>query len=197
MSFPSRKIAEQEIELGEKLAPGKWGDHSRNVARFCEKVAELSGMDKDKAYVLGLMHDIGRRSGARGQKHIYDGYVYAKEKGWDDVAKISLTHSYAGHDADSGVSLYNGDFNDWLFIKEYIKNVQFDDYDKLVFLGDSMADATGICTIEKRQMDIALRYGYVSEMVEKWHKIFETKAYFEKKCGQSVYEIFPEIRNNI
>lgn len=197
MSLPSRQEAEKELELGGQLNPGQWIDHSRNVARACEIIAAAAGIDAGKAYVLGLLHDIGRRIGRCGQKHIYAGYTYCLKKGWDEAAKISLTHSYLFNDAEIGGSEYDGPAEEWDFVKEYMRKVQFDDYDRLVQLGDAIGDATGFCFIEKRLVDVALRYGVLPRMLEKWQKLFEIKAYFDNKCGQSVYNLLPGIRDNI
>lgn len=52
-------------------------------------------MDSEKAYVVGLLHDIGRRVGIVNiPKHVYEGYMYCMEKGWDEAARICMTHSY-------------------------------------------------------------------------------------------------------
>ncbi len=197
MSLPNRQEAEKELALGEQLNPGQWVDHSRNVARACEIIAAAAGLDAEKAYVLGLLHDIGRRIGRCGQKHVYAGYAYCMEKGWFEAAKISLTHSYLFNDAEIGGAQYDGPDEEWAFVKEYLQKVQFDEYDRLVQLGDALADADGFCFIEKRLVDVTLRYGILPHMVEKWQKFFEIKAWFDNKCGQSIYNLLPGIRNNI
>ena len=197
MSLPDRAAAERELELGNSLNPGAWTEHSRNVARACEIIAAAAGLDAEKAYILGLLHDIGRRIGRCGQKHIYAGYVYCLDRGWDEAAKISMTHSYLFNDAEIGGAIYDGSDDEWEFVKEYMRKVQFDDYDRLVQLGDAIADAEGFCFAEKRLVDVALRYGVLPRMIDKWKKLFEIKAYFDNKCGQSVYNLLPGIRDNI
>lgn len=65
-----------------------------NSSTLCRKIASACGdMDVEKAYILGLLHDIGRKFGVRHLGHVYDGYVYMKSLGYDEVAKICLTHS--------------------------------------------------------------------------------------------------------
>lgn len=65
------------------------GIAARNIA---QKVPEL---DENKAYIVGMLHDIGRRVGIVNiPKHVYEGYKYCIEKGWDEVARICMTHSY-------------------------------------------------------------------------------------------------------
>jgi HD superfamily phosphohydrolase YqeK len=51
--------------LEQSCNPGPWGNHSRTAAHCAEKIAKYSGMDSEKAYVLGLLHDIGRKFGKR------------------------------------------------------------------------------------------------------------------------------------
>lgn len=197
MSRPSRHEAEQELELAGRLNPGQWIDHSRYVAAACEKIASAAGMDADKAYVYGLLHDIGRRIGRCGEKHTYAGYVYALEKGWDEIARISLTHSHLFHDAELGTAAYDGTAEEWAVIKDFVAAVEYDEYDRLVQLGDALGSAQGFCIIEKRLVDVALRYGEMPKMIDKWRKFFEIKAYFDQKCGQSIYNLLPGIRDNI
>lgn len=197
MAYPSRSEAEKELELGNSLNPGVWTDHSRFVAKACEFIAKAAGMDANKAYIFGLLHDIGRRIGRCGQKHIYAGYVYCMEKGWDEVAKISMTHSYFFNDAQIGGSEYDGPDQEWQFVKDYIQKTPFDDYDRLVQLCDSLADSRGFCIAEKGLVDVTLRYGILPHMVEKWKKLFEVKAYFDEKCGQNIYNLLPGIEKNL
>lgn len=52
---------------------------------------ELCG---NTAFVLGMLHDIGRRVGKTDMRHALDGYYFALEKGYDMLAKICLTHSF-------------------------------------------------------------------------------------------------------
>ena len=54
-------------------------------------------MDAEKAYVLGLLHDIGRKFGVRHLGHVSDGYRFMMSLGYDEAAKICLTHSFNNH----------------------------------------------------------------------------------------------------
>ena len=63
--YPDRKTAEALLAEAEPHNPGPWGDHSRIAAHCAEAIARACGLDADKAYVLGLLHDIGRRYGKR------------------------------------------------------------------------------------------------------------------------------------
>ena len=86
--WPERAEAEQLVREAEAIYPGPWGDHSRVVARCAEAIAAACGMDAEKAYALGLLHDIGRRFGHGHLAHVYDGYAYMRSLGYEDAARI-------------------------------------------------------------------------------------------------------------
>lgn len=72
--YPGRERAKELLAEAEERNPGPWGNHSRTVAHCAEKIALACGdMDSEKAYVLGLLHDIGRRFGVRHLGHVSDG----------------------------------------------------------------------------------------------------------------------------
>lgn len=59
--LPSIEKAIEELEIAGELNPGPWTKHSENVGIAARNIAEkVSGMDADKAYIVGLLHDIGR-----------------------------------------------------------------------------------------------------------------------------------------
>lgn len=63
--------AEKQLEIGVKLTPGAWGQHSISVGTNARLIAEsVLGMDSDIVYIMGLMHYIGRRAGIKGILHI-------------------------------------------------------------------------------------------------------------------------------
>ena len=71
-----------------------WVQHSRNVGIAARNIAgRVSGLDPDKAYTLGLLHDIGRRVGVVGVvRHVWEGYRYCMENWWDEVARVCICH---------------------------------------------------------------------------------------------------------
>lgn len=79
--YPSKDIAQKELELAGQMNPGPWTKHSLHVAEAAEQIArKCEGMDSEKTYVCGLLHDIGRRTGVAAVRHIIDGYDYAIEQ---------------------------------------------------------------------------------------------------------------------
>jgi hypothetical protein len=196
MGYPDRETAEKALDEGARLNPGPWVDHSRNVARACRYIGERCGMDADKAYVLGLLHDIGRSAGRYHMRHALDGYRYCMEKGWADAAKICMTHSYKIQDVDAEIGNRDVTPEEYAFMKEYIGSVTYDDYDKLVQLCDALALASGFCLLEKRLLDVTRRYGVSPYTVKRWDVTFELKGYFEERMGCSVYDVLPGVREN-
>lgn len=68
-----RQTAEKLIAEAKELNDGVWISHSYNVARLAEKIAEKAGIDSEKAYIFGLLHDIGRRNGIMQARHAIEG----------------------------------------------------------------------------------------------------------------------------
>ena len=101
--LPTREKAEAEA-----CNPGPWGNHSRAAAHCAERIArECGDLDSGKAYIVGLLHDIGRKFGVRHLGHVSDGYSYMMSLGYDEAAKICLTHSFDDQTTDA----YIGNFD--------------------------------------------------------------------------------------
>lgn len=67
-----RNTALAALAEAEERNPGAWGDHSRDTAEAAECIAaRCPGMDREKAYVCGLLHDIGRREGVFALRHLF------------------------------------------------------------------------------------------------------------------------------
>jgi len=106
--YPTRTVAQDLLAEAEERNPGPWGNHSRTVAHCAEKIAlACDDMDSEKAYVLGLLHDIGRRFGVRHLGHVSDGYSYMRELGYEDVARICLTHSFHNQSTDEYIGKFD------------------------------------------------------------------------------------------
>lgn len=168
-----------------------------NTGLACEYIAEkCQDLDHDKAYVLGLMHDIGRRVGVVSISHILSGYRYCMDKGWEDAAKVCMTHSYMIQNSETDIGNWDMSEEDHHFIKQYIDSVTYDDYDRLLQLCDSLALDTGFCLLEKRLVDVTRRYGIKDFSVDRWNAVFGIKEYFEEKIGCSIYDLLPGIKEN-
>ena len=106
--IPNREEAELILREAENCNPGPWGNHSR-VAAHCAKeiAARCEGMDPDKAYILGLLHDIGRKFGTRHLGHVADGYTYMMSLGYDEAARVCLTHSFHDQTTDGYIGKFD------------------------------------------------------------------------------------------
>ena len=195
--FPDRDDALNELSIAGQMNPGPWTEHSFNVAEAAKIIARHSGLDAEKAFVCGLLHDIGRRTGIAQTRHIIDGYDYAMSKGWDEVARICLTHSFPIKDIEADIAKKDITDEQYNFIKNFLENIEYDDYDKLIILCDALATADSICILEKRFVDVSRRYGIYPCTLDRWNKTYEYKEYFEKKIGDSIYKILPDIEECI
>ncbi len=190
--IPTISQAEVELHLAGELNPGPWVRHSVNVGIAARLIAEkIDGMDADKAYVLGLLHDIGRRVGVVNiPKHVLAGHDYACQHQWDEVAKICMTHSYILMEQDIDDASASPEEQ---VIRPYLAACQPDCYDLLIQLCDSIATDYGFVILEKRFIDVARRYGVWPTTIERWNRTFAIKEEFEALMGCSIYDVLPDI----
>ena len=138
--LPTRETAEKLLLDAEKGNPGPWGDHSRTAAHCAEKIAQAcDGLDADKAYILGLLHDIGRKFGVRHLGHVSDGYTYMMSLGYDEVARICITHSFNNQTLNEYIGNIDTSAAETALIEAELQSVHFNEYDKLIQLCDALA----------------------------------------------------------
>ena len=191
------RIAETELEKAGRSNPGPWTEHCHYAAMACRNIAErCEGMSADQAYILGLLHDIGRYGGVYAAKHLIKGYHYFMERGWEKAAQICITHEFMIQDINKSSGPMDVTEEEYRFMEQLIRSASYDDYDRLVQLCDTLALPTGFCLLEKRFVDVALRYGIYPATLDRWKKILEIKEMFEKKTGCSVYELLPGVAEN-
>ena len=194
---PSRCMAEYLLSQGVAKNPGPWREHSLAVARAAEKIAlavnQKCGQQKlnpDHAYIYGLLHDIGRQEGYTYIAHVYDGYHFLKSLGYENAARICLTHSFNLQTTEDYIGKIDISPAQMEEIKSLLASVKYDDYDRLIQLLDSCCGADGTLDLEKRMGDVKARYGYYPQ--GKWNKNFELKKYFEELAGRPLYDIIRE-----
>lgn len=186
--IPTRTEAQRLLTEAESCNPGQWGDHSRVAAHCAEKIAAAcDGMDAEKAYVLGLLHDIGRKFGVSHMKHIWDGYTYMMSLGYEEVAKICLTHSFSIQNIHDYIGRFDIEDDKVRELEQALAATEYDDYDRLIQLCDSLAGSEGVLDIEERMNDAKRRYGSYPQ--EKWDANLRLKTYFEKRTGRDIYEV--------
>lgn len=191
------KTAENALSEAEKSNPGAWVAHSRYVASACRNIAKkCDNLSADTAYIFGILHDIGRYAGISSEKHLIDGYRYCKARGWDKAAQICISHAFMIQDINTSIGKFDISEKDYNFMRDFIKNAEYDDYDYLVQLCDALALPSGFCLLEKRFVNVAIRYGIHSATIDRWKKTLEIKTYFESKISCSVYELLPNVIEN-
>lgn len=184
--YPTRQEAEELLAEAGKCNPGPWEEHSRVTARCAERIARVCpGMDAEKAYIVGLLHDIGRKFGARHLGHVYDGWRYMLELGYDEAARICLSHSFNEGKLEDYIGKFDITEEETEEIRRALSETEFDEYDSLIQLCDSLASAEGVVDMRERMEDIKRRYGRYPQ--SKWDRNMELKAYFEEKSGTDIY----------
>ncbi|MCI8543178.1 MAG: HD domain-containing protein [Lachnospiraceae bacterium] len=186
--MPTREKAEELLAEAEKCNPGPWGDHSRVAAHCAETIArECGNLDPDKAYILGLLHDIGRKFGVRHLGHVSDGYSYMMSLGYEEAARICLTHSFNSQTLDDYIGKFDTTPEELKLIQDTLKAAVMDEYDMLIQLCDSIAGAEGVLDIEERMSDVKRRYGSYPQ--QKWDNNIKLKEHFEEKMGRDIYTV--------
>ena len=195
--LPTLYEAKIFLEEAGRLNPGPWISHSRYVAEAARLIAtETEGLKSEVAYILGLLHDVGRREGVTDMHHIISGYNFLKGKGFDTAARICITHPFLVKEIECYSGKWDCSKSEIGFIKDYLRNIEFNEYDKLIQFCDAIAIPSGFCLVEKRMIDVALRYGINDLIIDKWKSTMEIKQYFESKIGKSIYTLLPGVIEN-
>lgn len=189
--------AKEELRIAVQNNPGPWQQHSESAAENARRIAEkVPGMDPEKAFVMGLLHDIGRRVGVTGMRHLIDGYDYMMSLGEPELARISITHSFAAKNVEYFEGKHDCTPEQKAFIKDFLEGLEYDDYDKLIQLCDAISLPEGACIAEKRFVDVALRHGMQAYTIKRWRAYLELKKYFDALCGCDIYTLLPNVLEN-
>ena len=189
--------AREELRLAAQMNPGKWEQHSLITGENARRIAEkVPGMDSEKACVLGILHDIGRRNGITGMRHVIEGYDYMMSLAEPEIATVCLTHSFASRNVEHFEGKHDCTPSQKAFIQTFIEDREMDDYDKLIQLCDALSLPEGACIMEKRFVDVALRYGVQDYTTQRWMGYMQHKKYFDTLCGCNIYTLLPGIIEN-
>ena len=196
-SLPTLEKATQMMAEAESRNPGPWVQHSIFVAQAAQIIASRHpSLDPDSAYILGYLHDIGRREGVTAMRHAIDGYTYLSEQGFENAGRISMTHSFPIKTIYAGAGKWDCSDKELRFAESYIAQIEYTDYDTLIQLCDSLAMSTGYCLIEKRLVDVALRHGINDLTLQKWKAVLKIQKDFEQAIGRSIYTLLPGVAEN-
>ena len=128
------------------------GIHVFNVAKIAENIARQTGkLNPDIAYVLGLLHDIGRIKDETVTKvpHSIEGYNYLRKIGFPDAAPICITHNFIDPDIKAE-DFPTYDEKSFAFARGFLKKVRYNDYDRLIQLADLFSRGKEILSIRQR-----------------------------------------------
>lgn len=197
MNIPTLQQARAFLAEAEERNPGPWVQHSIFVAQATEAIAachpDLSAND---ACVLGYLHDIGRGAGVSDMRHVLDGYVFLHSRGFDDAARICLTHSFPVQDIRAVAGVWDCTSEEKNFLETELMAVKYDEYDRLIQLCDALALPEGFCLLEKRLVDVSLRHGVNEHTIPRWHGFLQLQRDFERAIGRSLYSVLPGVIEN-
>ncbi len=168
-------VEKDGLHLGEKtIAGGKintssWISHSLYEVRVAQTLANKMGLDPEKAGVLAMLHDYGRKY-IHDFTHVTKGFEALIDLGWDEEARACLTHSFinAGRcancdPAEDGFYIDENGQPTWENeapiddMAEVLSTMKYDEYDTILNIADLMATDKGVTTPYARVEDVATR----------------------------------------
>lgn len=169
----------------------RWVKHCIYVGIAAGRIAEKIGLDADLAVALGYVHDIGRKISH--ENHTIAGFEYMIEEGYEEEARICLTHSFIDNNIYYTAGGVPEPKDRYDYMNNYLMNTKVNLYDNIIQMCDLFCLETGFTTVEKRMLDISRRKGIYSNSRDHFDKVMELKARLESIMGCSLYDIFPEI----
>lgn len=166
--------------------------HSKYVGDLAALIADAIGEDGEYAAVLGYLHDIGRKIDS--DNHIYAGYKYLTENGFEEYACICLTHSFLNNDIECICACFlPEDSEGYDIVKEFVETHEYTVYDKIIQVCDLLCVHTGATTIEERLNDIESRRG--THYKSQYHRqsALAQKAELERLIGHSIYDFYNQL----
>lgn len=126
--------------------------------------------------------------------HVMNGYKYLKKLGYDEeYCNICLTHSYLNNDV---MCTGGGIPSNIPFRSKFIKDHDYTIYEKIINLCDLMCTSK-VNTVDKRLIDIITRRGAHSNTQYHVIETYKLKKYFDELLEYNLYDLFPEIKNNL
>ncbi|MBE3114053.1 MAG: HD domain-containing protein [Actinobacteria bacterium] len=186
-------MMKQMLSVAEKLNPGPWVKHSYFTGKAAANIGKALNLNPERCYILGCLHDIGRRFGKTLIKHVIDGYTFLETLGFPAAARICITHSFPYKDITSYSGIIDCSIEESSFIKDYLNGIVYNDYDKLIQLCDTIAWSSGFCLMEKRMIAVVMRHGITNTTMKKWEAFFKIKNEFEQRIGVTIYKLLPGV----
>jgi len=197
VTLPTREQAQRLMQEAERLNPGPWVRHSWYVAEAACAIAQRHpALEPGSAWVMGYLHDIGRRAGKTAMRHTLDGYTFLMEQGFETAARVCITHVFPVKDLQTVACRWDCSAAEMAFLEAFLTGIEFDLYDRLIQLCDAIALPTGFCLMEKRLMDVAMRHGVNDRSIERWQAFLGIQRNFEASIGCSIYMLLPGVVEN-
>lgn len=191
------ELKEKEIALGR--APKTWytyENHIYGVANVAKTIAsKIKGLKPDEIYISALLHDVCRTEEDRKQRfHGILGYEKLIDKD-EAAARSAILHMFPWNKISSFEKcskMFYDNKKDYDFVASYLQSTEPKDTDLLIQLADSLANKDGFVTLEQRAKEYSERHG-VAIRPEEIEPRYELKAYFDKKVGCNIYNLFTKL----
>lgn len=167
--------------------------HCKYVGILAGLIASELGLDGDYATTLGYLHDIGRR--IDNPNHMYAGYKFLMDSGYEEYAFICLTHSFLNNDIECiCAELLPEDSEGYDTVKEIVTTHENTDYDRIIQVCDLLCLHSGGTTLEERINDIESRRGTHSKSLYHRQTATTQKAELEARLGHSIYDFYDKLK---
>jgi len=199
--IPARAQVTKLLEDAKRQPHNKyWVKHCYGVGDAAGKIADAlnqnnHNLDPEKITLMGYLHDIGKTFDPW-VLHPKNGYDYLKKLGYDkEYCEICLTHSFVNNDAFCMFSEFMEPERDQ-FVIDFITHHEFTLEEKIIALCDMMY-GTEMWTLDKRIVDIISRHGTGPQTADRIRATNELKTYIDHLLGYNLYQLFPEVKENL
>lgn len=214
-----KHLGSNEISSG-KINTSSWISHSIYEAQVARTLAQMTGLNREKAMTLAILHDFGRKK-IHTFEHVTQGFEDLVQLGWEDEAVATLTHSFINGgrcancdsaedgfyiDENGGPRWKSEEYKDDL--ARFLELYSYDGYDDILNVADLMATDRGIVSPAERVTDVATRrtpdpknrnyflsefINKMNEMLMKMGKITEFQKVDATLGDEEIKKIFDEI----
>lgn len=154
---------------GGKINTSSWISHSIYEAQIAGDLAQMLGVNKEKAMTLAILHDFGRKD-THTFEHVTEGFDNLVKIGWENEAVATLTHSFINggrcancDPAEEGFYIDDEGQPKWEYeeakddVAKFLESYTYNIYDDILNISDLMATDRGIVSPAERIDDIATR----------------------------------------
>ncbi len=156
---------------------------------------EVFPLDVEKIVKMGYLHDVGKIMDPA-WRHPVNGYHYLKDHGYpEEYYNVCMVHHFINNDPNCTFSTIPDPVIDKEMV-DFLKTHQFTFEEKLIALCDAMC-ITEVTTLDKRITDVLVRHGTNPHTGERIRITKALKQDIDHLLGYNLYELFPEIKENL